>query len=208
MPPFQLFELLQSPLWLNGCSACTVHIIVQLHICSVDELTMMTTPMNRLVKMKCPRKRNAIVKNSLPLKPCADNSSCRSVQPSAYIYVILGCVFVHALILLSHLTTGLWRVCVCVCVCVRAHMCAHVCACVCVCVCVRACMCVNSSHRILLWHSWTGKALLHQSCPSSCGLLHHHSQRSCSRLWQRWTSVWRAEAVGAALHYGMYQWVL
>ena len=142
MPPFQLFELLQSPLWLNGCSACTVHIIVQLHICSVDELTMMTTPMNRLVKMKCPRKRNAIVKNSLPLKPCADNSSCRSVQPSAYIYVIAClCVCACTNITITLNYRSLTCVCVCVCVCVRAHMCARVCMYVSVCVCMRVCVC-------------------------------------------------------------------
>ena len=43
----------------------------------------MMTPMKRFVNMKCPRKRNAMVKNSLPLNPWELSSSWSLVHPSA-----------------------------------------------------------------------------------------------------------------------------
>ena len=45
---------------------------------------MMMTPMNRLVKIKWPRKRKEMVKNSLPWNPCKESWSWKSVHPSAY----------------------------------------------------------------------------------------------------------------------------
>ena len=58
-------ELCHLELELSGYTVTTIH---RLHCYSVaathNKLTMMTTPMK---KMKCPMKRKAMVKNSLPL---------------------------------------------------------------------------------------------------------------------------------------------
>ena len=62
---------------VGGCVVRGCLVVVGCEVCGGATVhpTMMMTPMNRLVKMKWPRRRKEMVKNSLPWNPCKESWS-------------------------------------------------------------------------------------------------------------------------------------